>query len=560
MTDKTILVIDDSATIRKLVDTHLSPAGYRVVLAPNAEDGLKLALETIPDLILLDHQLPGTTGYEVCCKLVESEKLRQIPVVVSSTLRKKAYAEYIDLDNVVDMLPKPYTEELLRTTVANALETAAMIVSSQSQGTAVPETINQLDESALTGSFVCFGLRELLDFLNNGRKSGVLEVEAERTRIRFHLDRGRIQGVYATGIDGREIDEMARRLPKTLANLSPILRMTIGGRSCAEVDGFVQLLDQKVLDPRLLTKLLRFQASMLVHYAFTRRLSSFRFDAGQASLTLHKNLPLDISLLALLVEGEIHHGGVDDASDEKCLYARRAIRGQNLDRAGLSARHMKVLNVLSEPKNARELGESLGWNLDEVRQVLRGFTVAELVEERKQTVEGQFLVFEPDAGAAQALRSSLEESANRYAGKVVRDKLALQLVLKRSVPHTLVFSADDIQVCQVVRQMFATQNRKAAAIRRIAISSETLTAAGWRDRIGFEPHDVVARPVTAELLFESIDRVFAQFPIEQFPIEQFPIEQGTVSPDCDESEGAESRLPLPALELNPVVTAAGVES
>ena len=170
MTDKTVLVIDDSATIRKLVDTHLSPVGYRVVLAPNAEDGLRLAAEIRPDLILLDHQLPGTTGYEVCCKLVESSELQLIPVVVSSTLRKKAYAEYIDLDNVVDMLPKPYTEELLRTTVANALETAAMIVSSQSQGTAVPEVIDQLDEAALAGSFSCFGLRELLDFLNNGAK------------------------------------------------------------------------------------------------------------------------------------------------------------------------------------------------------------------------------------------------------------------------------------------------------------------------------------------------------------------------------------------------------
>ena len=41
MSEKTVLVIDDSATIRKLVDTHLSPAGYRVVLAPNAEDGLE---------------------------------------------------------------------------------------------------------------------------------------------------------------------------------------------------------------------------------------------------------------------------------------------------------------------------------------------------------------------------------------------------------------------------------------------------------------------------------------------------------------------------------------
>ena len=204
MTDKTVLVIDDSATIRKLVDTHLSPVGYRVVLAPNAEDGLRLAAEIRPDLILLDHQLPGTTGYEVCCKLVESPELQQVPVVVSSTLRKKAYAEYIDLDNVVNMLPKPYSEELLRTTVANALETAAMIVSSQSHGTAVPEVIDQLDEAALSGSFSCFGLRELLDFLNNGRKTGVLEVEADRTRIRFHLDRGRIQGVAPTGSTGRK--------------------------------------------------------------------------------------------------------------------------------------------------------------------------------------------------------------------------------------------------------------------------------------------------------------------------------------------------------------------
>lgn len=172
MSEKTVLVIDDSATIRKLVDTHLTAAGYRVVLAPNAELGISLAGEVSPDLILLDHQLPGTTGYDVCCQLSQSEQLRQIPVVVSSTLRKKAYAEYVELSNVVDMLPKPYTEELLKTTVANAIETAAMVVSSQACGTAVPEVIDQQDDAALSGTFAIFGLRELLDFLNNGSKSG----------------------------------------------------------------------------------------------------------------------------------------------------------------------------------------------------------------------------------------------------------------------------------------------------------------------------------------------------------------------------------------------------
>ncbi len=507
MSDKTVLVIDDSATIRKLVDTHLSPVGYRVVLAPNAEDGLELAAEVGPDLILLDHQLPGTTGYDVASQLAATPELAAIPVVISSTLRKKAYAEYIDLDNVVDMLPKPYTEDLLRTTVANALETAAMIVGSQSQGSAVPEVINQLDEAALTGTLAYFGLRELLDFLNNGRKVGVLEVEADRTRIRFHLDKGRIQGVYASGIDGAQIDEMVNRLPKSLANLAPVMKMTIGGRSCAEVDGFVQLLDQKVLDPRLMTKLLRYQAAMLVRYAFTQQLKLFRFEAGHIENTLHKNLPLDISLLALLVEGCIHGEAENQAGGQNETFVRRAIRGQNLDRAGLSARHMKVLNALSDPKGTDELSASLGWDEDEVRQVLAGFEMAELVERRAQAVAGQFVVYEPDSVQAQALRSSLEDSDNRYSGKVVRDKLAMQLVLKRSVPHTLIFSVDEDASCELIRQLFATENPNAARVKRIAIASGDSNDTNWEERLGFTPDDVISRPCTAELMFRSMDRL-----------------------------------------------------
>jgi CheY-like chemotaxis protein len=508
MSESTVLVIDDSATIRKLVDTHLSPAGYRVVLAPNAEEGLRLAAETIPDLILLDHQLPGTTGYEVCCQLVESPELNQIPVVISSTLRKKAYAEYIDLDNVVDMLPKPYSEGLLRTTVANALDTAAMVVSSQSDGTAVPEVIGDLEEPALSGSFSCFGLRELIDFLSNGRKIGVLEVEADQTRVRIHLERGRIQGVYATGVDSRLIDEMARRLPKSLHSLGPVFKMTIGGRSCAEIDGFVELLDQKVLDPRLMTKLLRFQAAMLMQIAFSRKLIAFQFAPGVASNTLHRNLPLNISLLALLVEGALYSDDPGEDGSGSRTYARRAIRGQNLDRAGLSARHMKVLNALSDPRSEGELIQALGWNDDEVRQVLSGFVKAELVELRCGAVAGQFIVFEPNANAAKSLRASLESSDSRYAGKVVRDKLALQLVLKRSVPHTLAFAADDKQTCNLIGKLFSTGNPKAAKIKRIAmLGAENPQQVDWKKRVGFRPDEVIQRPCTADQLFQAMDQL-----------------------------------------------------
>src|SRR5580704_4716730 len=89
-----ILVIDDSPTIRKLVECHLSQAGYRVALAPDAEQGLELARTLAPNLILLDHQLPGTTGDQVCRRLLESEATAQIPVVISSAMRNRAYAQY----------------------------------------------------------------------------------------------------------------------------------------------------------------------------------------------------------------------------------------------------------------------------------------------------------------------------------------------------------------------------------------------------------------------------------------------------------------------------------
>jgi CheY-like chemotaxis protein len=89
-----ILVVDDSQTIRKLVECHLSQAGYRVAMAADAEHGLELARDLRPQLLLLDHQLPGTTGDEVCRKLLEDEATARIPVVVSSAMRNRAYAQY----------------------------------------------------------------------------------------------------------------------------------------------------------------------------------------------------------------------------------------------------------------------------------------------------------------------------------------------------------------------------------------------------------------------------------------------------------------------------------
>ena len=126
-----ILIIDDSQTIRKLVECHLSQSGYRVAMAADAEHGLELARTIHPQLILLDHQLPGTTGDLVCRKLLESDATATIPVVVSSALRNRAFALYAQYPNVVDQIPKPFTPELLKSGVANALQVGAMVLRSE---------------------------------------------------------------------------------------------------------------------------------------------------------------------------------------------------------------------------------------------------------------------------------------------------------------------------------------------------------------------------------------------------------------------------------------------
>lgn len=80
----TLLAIDDSATVRKLVASSLEAHGYRVVAAGDASEGLSKLREHKIDLILLDIHLPGMDGYRVC-KLIKSDPATAaIPVVMLS--------------------------------------------------------------------------------------------------------------------------------------------------------------------------------------------------------------------------------------------------------------------------------------------------------------------------------------------------------------------------------------------------------------------------------------------------------------------------------------------
>lgn len=77
----TILIIDDSQTIRLLLRAKLEEASYRVLEAENGLVGYELALREQPNLILLDVVMPGRNGYELCQMLKSDRETEQIPII-----------------------------------------------------------------------------------------------------------------------------------------------------------------------------------------------------------------------------------------------------------------------------------------------------------------------------------------------------------------------------------------------------------------------------------------------------------------------------------------------
>ena len=81
---KTILVVDDSATVRKLISGKLEKSGHHVVCAEDGVEALERLEASLPDLILLDIAMPKMDGYEVCKQIRSNPAAKDLPIVMIS--------------------------------------------------------------------------------------------------------------------------------------------------------------------------------------------------------------------------------------------------------------------------------------------------------------------------------------------------------------------------------------------------------------------------------------------------------------------------------------------
>ncbi len=119
-----ILVVEDDAAIRRILEYQLQKAGYQVLTAEDGESGLHMAREHSPDLVLLDVMLPRLDGHEVCRRIRQDYKISQTPIIML-TARSSVKDRVAGLaQGANDYLMKPYDQEEMLVRVNNTLTLA----------------------------------------------------------------------------------------------------------------------------------------------------------------------------------------------------------------------------------------------------------------------------------------------------------------------------------------------------------------------------------------------------------------------------------------------------
>jgi twitching motility two-component system response regulator PilG len=109
----TVLVVDDSPTVRKLVTMTLEKQGYRVALAADGIEALAKIHDDPPGLILLDISMPRMDGYQLCKTVKENVETAHIPVVMLSGKDDPFARAHARLMGAAGHIPKPFSPQQL---------------------------------------------------------------------------------------------------------------------------------------------------------------------------------------------------------------------------------------------------------------------------------------------------------------------------------------------------------------------------------------------------------------------------------------------------------------
>ncbi|WP_323813402.1 Hpt domain-containing protein [Cellvibrio sp. NN19] len=111
--EKTVMVVDDSVTVRKVTTRFLEREGFRVISAKDGVEALQVLQDQIPDVMLLDIEMPRMDGFEVAKNIRTSSRLKDLPIIMITSRTGEKHRERAFSLGVNKYMGKPYQEDLL---------------------------------------------------------------------------------------------------------------------------------------------------------------------------------------------------------------------------------------------------------------------------------------------------------------------------------------------------------------------------------------------------------------------------------------------------------------
>ena len=188
---KTIFIVDDN-NVNLLAAEDALTEHYRPFTLPSAASMFELIKDIMPDLILLDIEMPEIDGFETIRRLKANEKYKNVPVIFL-TSRKDADSEALGFElGAVDFISKPFSESVLRNRIKMHLDVEAIIREQTNE-------LQKLKDSIIT---VLASVVENRDMLTGGH------IERTASYIKILIEAMRERGVYAEEIDKWDLDSV----------------------------------------------------------------------------------------------------------------------------------------------------------------------------------------------------------------------------------------------------------------------------------------------------------------------------------------------------------------
>jgi DNA-binding response OmpR family regulator len=313
MPGESVLVVDDSPTILKLVQLVLTKAGYQVTTASDGEAGLVAAHEERPSIILLDYQMPEMNGDDVCRAMSGDTVLCNVPVVVMSAREDAVGERFASLPNVVDHITKPFSPDALLAVISHTVEQARPGEARPGNGRALHDLIKTqapaqeptpAPDAALSGDLGIISIADVLTLLQDQAQTGTLSLAQADSRLEIFLRNGRIDFATARGVPeefllGRFIVESGQMTAGALSGILELRALYPEGKGLLGAD----LIQRKLVTPEGLKKAMALQTQALVFEGLRWGTGRFRFNAAAELPELAREAALALPIDALIMEG-----------------------------------------------------------------------------------------------------------------------------------------------------------------------------------------------------------------------------------------------------------------